>query len=63
MKNSKKTQAADKQVQIRLKPQTDGFVLDFRNLTLENQELLADNILSLLSPAEKANVFILCSDN
>lgn len=59
MKTPKKTPAASNDIQTRLKPEVDGLVLDFRNLSAENQKLLADNILNDFSPAEKARIFIL----
>ena len=46
-------------IQNRLKPEVDGLVLDFRNLSVENQRLLTDNILNDFSPAEKAHILIL----
>ena len=60
MKTPRKTQATSSNIQNRLKPEVDGLVLDFRNLSAENQKLLtADHILNDLSPAEKAGIFIL----
>lgn len=58
MKIPKKTPAMNN-LQNRLKPEVDGLVLDFRNLTAENQKLLADNVLNDFTPAEKANILIL----
>ena len=62
MKTPKKTQAMSNNIQNRPKPEVDGLVLDFRNLSVENQRLLTDNILNDFSPAEKANIFILRGD-
>ncbi len=59
MKTSRKPQAISSNIQNRLKPEADGLVLDFRNLSAENQKLLMDHILNDLSPAEKAGIFIL----
>ena len=59
MKTPKKTQAMSNNIQNRPKPEVDGLVLDFRNLSVENQRLLTDNILNDFSPAEKANILIL----
>lgn len=58
MKIPKKTPAMNN-LQNRLKPEVDGLVLDFRNLTAENQKLLAHNVLNDFTPAEKANILIL----
>jgi hypothetical protein len=44
------------------RPEVHGLVLDFRNLTMENQKLVMDDILNQLSSAEKANIFILHSE-
>jgi hypothetical protein len=59
MKTPKKTPPMSNDIQTRLKPEVDGLVLDFRNLSAENQKLLTDNILNDFSPAEKARIFIL----
>ena len=59
MKTPRKTKAISSNIQSRLKPEVDGLVLDFRNLSAENQKLLTDNILNDFSPAEKARIFIL----
>ncbi|PSL86386.1 hypothetical protein C7T35_02765 [Variovorax sp. WS11] len=59
MKTPKKTQTMSNDIQTRLKPEVDGLVLDFRNLSAENQKLLTDDILNHFSPAEKARIFIL----
>jgi hypothetical protein len=62
MKTPSKIQAISSNIQNRLKPEVDGLVLDFRNLSAESQQLLADHILNDFSPAEKANIFILRGD-
>lgn len=59
MKTPKRTQAINTVIQNRRKAEVDGLVLDFRNLSAENQKLLTDNILDDFSPAEKARIFIL----
>ena len=59
MKTPRKTQATSNNVQNRAKAEVDGLVLDFRNLTAENQKLLTDNVLNDFSPAEKAHILIL----
>ncbi|VTU31124.1 hypothetical protein H4CHR_02743 [Variovorax sp. PBS-H4] len=59
MKISKGGPALNTEVQHRPKTDIDGLVLDFRNLSAENQKLLTDQVLDGFSPAEVARVFIL----
>ncbi|VTU26536.1 hypothetical protein H6CHR_02615 [Variovorax sp. PBL-H6] len=63
MKTTKKTQAMANNIQRRHELEGDGLVLDFRNLTAENQELLIDNVLDHFSPDERARIFILRSES
>lgn len=63
MKTTKKTQAMDNNIQQRHEFEGDGLVLDFRNLTAENQALLMDNILDHFPPEERARIFILRSES
>lgn len=59
MKTSRKTRAISNNAQNRLKPEVDGLVLDFRNLSAENQRLLTDHVLNDFSPAEQTGILIL----
>ena len=62
MKAFKKTLVMGKKSKNHPRPEIHGLVLDFRNLTMENQKLMMDDILNQLSSAEKANIFILHSE-